>query len=186
MALFHWNVKNTIIMFQCKTYLNTCFVWIIMLVRLLIKVYMFSFSAIMDWKKKKTIFFDIKCNNSYLMKCLHNNISKNDAICWHLSWTHLISNIKTTSSILIHTEEKPYDKSVHTREEPHIYDFLIVKLINNIKWVWSGNTTITNCRQPRGTVRKSRSTITRHQEDKLSKAISSLFPIKMIAILKWT
>ena len=54
------------------------------------------------------------------------------------------------------------------------------------KWVWSGNTTITNCRQPRGTVRKSRSTITRHQENKLSKAISSLFPIKMIAILEWT
>ena len=46
------------------------------------------------------------------------------------------------------------------------------------KWVWSGNTTITNCRQPCGTAKKSRSTITRHQEDKLSKAISSLFPIK--------
>ena len=40
--------------------------------------------------------------------------------------------------------------------------------------------------QPRGTQRKSRSTITRHQEDKLSKATSSLFPIKMIAILEWT
>ena len=39
----------------------------------------------------------------------------------------------------------------------------------NSKWVWSGNTTITNCRQPRGIARKSRSTITRHQEDKLSK-----------------
>ena len=38
----------------------------------------------------------------------------------------------------------------------------------------------------RGTTRKSRSTITRHQEDKLSKATSSLFPIKMIAILEWT
>ena len=37
-----------------------------------------------------------------------------------------------------------------------------------------------------GTARKSRSTITRHQEDKLSKATSSLFPIKMIAILEWT
>ena len=34
--------------------------------------------------------------------------------------------------------------------------------------------------------RKSRSTITRHQEDKLSKAISYLFPMKMIAILEWT
>ena len=36
---------------------------------------------------------------------------------------------------------------------------------------------------PRGRVH---STITRHQEDKLSKATSSLFPIKMIAILDWT
>ena len=35
----------------------------------------------------------------------------------------------------------------------------------NSKWVWSGNTTITNCRQPRGTARKSRSTITRHLDD---------------------
>ena len=51
----------------------------------------------------------------------------------------------------------------------------------NSKWVWSGNTTITNCRQPLGTARKSPLTITRHQEDKLSKATSSLFPIKMIA-----
>ena len=65
-------------------------------------------------------------------------------------------------------------------------DFFSLWLYKNSKWVWSGNTTITNCRQPRGTVRKSRSTITRHHEDKLSKAISSLFPIKMIAILKWT
>ena len=60
------------------------------------------------------------------------------------------------------------------------------RLARNSKWIWSGNTTITNCRQPRGTARKNRPTITRHQEDKLSKAISSLFPIKMIAILEWT
>ena len=33
------------------------------------------------------------------------------------------------------------------------------------KWVWSGNSTITNRRQPHGTARKSHSTITRHQED---------------------
>ena len=95
----------------------------------------------MDWKKKKKLFFDIKCHDSYLMKCLHNNISQNDTICWHLYLTHLLSNIKTTSSqcytkyetllrILIHTEEKPYDKSVHTGEEPYIYDFIIVRLIN--------------------------------------------------------
>ena len=56
----------------------------------------------------------------------------------------------------------------------------------NSKWVWSGNTTITNRRQPGGTTKKSRSTITTHQEDKLSKATSSLFPIKMITILEWT
>ena len=34
--------------------------------------------------------------------------------------------------------------------------------------------------------KKSCSTITRHQEDKLSKATSSLFFVKMIAILEWT
>ena len=44
--------------------------------------------------------------------------------------------------------------------------------------------TNTNCRrQPRGTARKSCSTVTRHQEDKLSKATSSLFPIKSFACL---
>ena len=50
----------------------------------------------------------------------------------------------------------------------------------------SRNITITNCRQTHGTVRKSHITITRHQEDKQSKATSSLFPIKMIAKLEWT
>ena len=48
-------------------------------------------------------------------------------------------------------------------------------------WVWPGNTTITNRRQPHGTARKSHSTTTGHQEDKLCKATSSFFPIKMIA-----
>ena len=33
----------------------------------------------------------------------------------------------------------------------------LVSVSKNSKWVWSGNTTITNCRQPRGTARKSRS-----------------------------
>ena len=60
------------------------------------------------------------------------------------------------------------------------------KALKNSKWVWSWNTTITNRRQPRGTSRKSRSTITRHQKDIVSKAASSLFPIKIIAILEWT
>ena len=63
----------------------------------------------------------------------------------------------------------------------------LTRLYMNIeyrKWVWSKNTT--NCRQTRGIVRKSHTTITRHQEDKQSKATSSLFPIKMIAKLEWT
>ena len=82
MALFHRDVKNTIIMFQCKTYLNTCLVRINRLVRLLVEVDMFSgFPYYGLEKEKKTIFFDIKCQDSYLMKCLHNNISQSDTIC---------------------------------------------------------------------------------------------------------
>ena len=52
-----------------------------MLVRLLVEVGMFSvFSLLLIGKRKKTIFFDIKCHDSYLMKCLHNNITQNDTI----------------------------------------------------------------------------------------------------------
>ena len=40
-------------------------------------------------------------------------------------------------------------------------------------------TKITNCRLTHGTAKKSHTTIMRHQEDKLSKATSSLFPIKL-------
>ena len=65
MALIDRTVKNTIIMFQCKTNLNTCLVWITMLVRLLVEVDMFSAFPVMDLQRKKTIFFDIKCHNSY-------------------------------------------------------------------------------------------------------------------------
>ena len=58
--------------------------------------------------------------------------------------------------------------------------------MKNSKRVRSGNNTITNCRQTHGTAMKSHTTITRYQEDKLSKATSSLFLIKMIAKLEWT
>ena len=37
---------------------------------------------------------------------------------------------KTFLRTLIRTEEKPYDKSVHTGEEPYIYDLTIVRLVN--------------------------------------------------------
>ena len=53
MALIHQNVKNTLIIFLCKTYLNTCLVLITMLVRLLVEVDMFSVFPITDWKKTK-------------------------------------------------------------------------------------------------------------------------------------
>ena len=58
-----------------------------------------------------------------------------------LDLPHLVSNVKITPNqcytlyvtllwILIHTEEKPYGKSVHTGEKPYIYGFIIVSLIN--------------------------------------------------------
>ena len=52
--------------------------------------------------------------------------------------------------------------------------------IRSKEWVWSGNTTITNWRQTHGTARNSHTTITRHQEDKLSKASSSLSPSRQL------
>ena len=48
-----------------------------MLVRLLVEVDMFSVVPHYGLEKEKTIFFYIKCHDSYLMKCLHNNISQN-------------------------------------------------------------------------------------------------------------
>ena len=62
-----------------------------MLVRLLVEVIpdlctltyfdMFSVFPYYGLEKENTIFFDIKWHGSYLMKCLHNNISQNDTIC---------------------------------------------------------------------------------------------------------
>ena len=60
-------------------------------------------------------------------------------------------------------------------------DDTMTRRFKNSKWVWSRNTIITNCRQARCTMRKSHTTITRHQEDKQSKATT-----KMIAKLDWT
>ena len=42
-----------------------------------------------------------------------------------------------------------------------VYHFIYYK---SSKWVWSGNTTITNCRRTHGTARQSHTTVTRHQE----------------------
>ena len=50
-----------------------------------------------------------------------------------------------------------------------VHELSLMFWLKNSKWLWSGYTTITNCRQTRGTVRKSHTTIMRHQEDKQSK-----------------
>ena len=53
-----------------------------MLVRILVEVDMFSVFPYYGLEKEKNpIFFDIKCHDSCLMMCLHNNISQNDTIC---------------------------------------------------------------------------------------------------------
>ena len=70
-------------------------------------------------------------------------------------------------------------------DQPSGWEKILSKNIN-LKWVWSGNNTIRNCWQTHGIVRKSHTTNTRHQEDKQSKATSSLFPIEIIAILERT
>ena len=62
----------------------------------------------------------------------------------------------------------------------YFHAFVVVCCLVPKKCVWSRNTTITNCRQTHGTARKSHTTITRHQEDKQSKATCSLVPIKII------
>ena len=48
------------------------------------------------------------------------------------------------------------------------------------KWVWSENTTVTNCRPTNGAAMKSQITltVTKHQEGNQSKSTSSLFPVK--------
>ena len=80
MTPIHQNVKNTINMFQCKIYMNTCLVLITILVCLLVEVNMFSVFPYYGLAKKKKYILDIKCHDSYLMKCLHYSITQNDTI----------------------------------------------------------------------------------------------------------
>ena len=51
-----------------------------MLVSLLVEVNKFSVFPYYGLAKKKTLIFDIKFHDSYLMKCLHNYITHNDTI----------------------------------------------------------------------------------------------------------
>ena len=105
-----------------------------------------------------------------------------------LQWSKMVCDISPSKDASIH---QIWDSFLNLYRR-YAFDTIILDNMSpspwpkNSKWVWSGNTTITNRRQPCGTARKSRSTITRHQEDNFSKATSSLFPIKMIAILERT
>ena len=108
----------------------------------------------------------------------------------HPTWEeHFIENIKIQGPFFVgHTCKLNQQKQGVLLQKcnkyisANKYDFFPVclsltnhqTLYKNSKWVWSGNTTVTNCRQTHGTARKSHATITRHQEDKLSRATSSL------------
>ena len=91
--------------------------------------------------------------------------------------TNLEEEVQSTGKVTIHIHVSMSNKISWGTQVQKIP-------IQNSKLVWWGNTTITNCRQSRGIVRKSHTTIARHQEDKQSKATSSLFPIEMIDTAK--
>ena len=94
--------------------------------------------------------------------------------------------LKTENAIFVDNERNiENDIYMSLKDERNIESGMSM-IFKNSKWVWSGNTSITNCRPTRGIVRRSHTTIMTHQEDKPSKATSSLFPIKMIAKLEWT
>ena len=76
-----------------------------------------------------------------------------------------------------------YNSSVNTVYLSFLFHSVDLKKVSEYDQEIPQSQTADNLMAPRG---KSRSTIMRHQEDKLSKATSSLFPIKMIALLEWT
>ena len=59
---------------------------------------MFSVFPYYGLANKVTLNFDSKFHDSYLTKCLHNNITQNDTIWWQLYLQHLASKAKTTSN----------------------------------------------------------------------------------------
>ena len=63
---------------------------------------------------------------------MYYRISKNEKI---LFFGKKIAQVwAVTLRMLIHIEEKLYDKSIHTGEEPFIYDFIIVRFIKQKTW----------------------------------------------------
>ena len=120
-------------------------------------------------------------------QCLKSILTHNTNSSFIFRWRGFILSLMVPCNMLITTKISIYQHDFGIKGQCNMLNSCLGHVIGKIVSEYDQkNTTITNCRQPRGTARKSRSTITRHKEDKLSKAISSLFPIKMIAILEWT
>ena len=123
-----------------------------------------------------------KCIFNHLYWCSGDSVRK-FGMCLHLhtyfvyksSKGYVVSNYTISQGrLLLHSSTLGYEPKSNVLAHLIYYLFTIYNQFKNSRWVWSGNTTITNCRQPRVTARKSHSTIKKYQEDKLSKAISSL------------
>ena len=84
---------------------------------------------------------------------------------------HSIAIWATTWEFWTGTKAQTRPSKCADSPKPSLFAWMTPK---NSKWVWLWNITITNCRQTDGTERNSHTTITRHQENKLSKAASSL------------
>ena len=85
----------------------------------------------------------------------------------------VVDNVRKVNDIGFQLYTTFLNKRVSSQEEAFNATLHEANLKNS-KWVWSGNTTITNCRQTHDTVRKSHITITTHQEDKLKLFKASL------------
>ena len=85
---------------------------------------------------------------------------------------HSIAIWATTLESWTGTKAQTRPSKCADSQKPSLFAWMTPK---NNKWVWLGNITITNCRQTHCTERNGHKTSMRHQEDKLSKASSSLF-----------
>ena len=96
----------------------------------------------------------------------HSTCTKSHVLAQRRSWHNYVSR---------EGSDKPVGLNSLTWAFFTVHELILMFWLKNSKWLWSGYSTITNCRQTRGIVRKSHTTIMRHQEDKQSKqpALSS-------------
>ena len=100
------------------------------------------------------------------LSLFHSTCTKSHVLAQRRSWHNYVSR---------EGSDKPVGLNSLTRAFFTVHELSLMFWLKNSKWLWSGYSTITNCRQTRGIVRKSHTTIMRHQEDKQSKqpALSS-------------